>query len=100
MAGFCNPLLYIFDFDEWDNNKKLVVKHHIPYSDLEQLPEEQLNQKIESKQTLEFGHSLEDQIGGQISVGFMIDGFYEDNAGGDLLDPYINTFIATRAIKR
>jgi len=26
-------------------------------------------------------------------------GFYEDISGGDLLDPYISTFIATRAVK-
>ncbi|WP_242864717.1 hypothetical protein [Clostridium botulinum] len=49
--------------------------------------------------TIEFGHTLESQIGGQIEVGFAITGFYEDNAGGDLLDKYIDTFIATRAIK-
>lgn len=49
--------------------------------------------------TIEFGHTLESQIGGQIEAGFAITGFYEDNAGGDLLDKYIDTFIATRAIK-
>jgi len=47
-----------------------------------------------------FGHSLEDQIQGQISAGFLIAGFYEDNSGGDgPLDTYIDTFIATKAIK-
>lgn len=44
---------------------------------------------------IEFGHTLESQI----EAGFAITGFYEDNAGGDLLDKYIDTFIATRAIK-
>lgn len=99
LAGFCNPITYIFDMNEWDVNHKLIVRHHIPYSDLEQLPKEQLEARIASKQTLEFGHSLQDQIGGQICAGFMINGFYEDSSGGDLLDPYIDTFIATRAIK-
>ncbi|HEY5585483.1 MAG TPA: class I SAM-dependent methyltransferase [Ruminiclostridium sp.] len=37
--------------------------------------------------------------GGVLLAGFMINGFYEDSSSGDLLDPYINTFIATRAIK-
>mgnify|MGYP001316302756 CR=1 FL=1 len=38
--------------------------------------------------------------GGQIDAGFMVRGFYEDSSGGDdLLDPDINTFIATRAVK-
>ncbi|NLL06835.1 MAG: methyltransferase domain-containing protein [Clostridiaceae bacterium] len=99
LAGFCNPITYIFDFNEWDENQKLIVRYSIPYSDLEQLPKEQLEAKITNKTSLEFGHSLQDQIGGQINAGFMISGFYEDSSGGDLLDPYINTFIATRAIK-
>ncbi len=99
LAGFCNPITFIFDLNEWDENQKLIVRYSIPYSDLEQLPKEQLEAKIANKKTLEFGHSLQDQIGGQIDAGFMINGFYEDSSGGDLLDPYINTFIATRAIK-
>lgn len=99
LAGFCNPITYIFDINEWDENHKLIVRHRIPYSDLEQLPKEQLEARIANKKALEFGHSLQDQIGGQIDAGFMINGFYEDSSGGDLLDPYIFTCIATRAIK-
>jgi SAM-dependent methyltransferase len=99
LAGFCNPIIYIFDMYEWEVNNKLVIRHRIPYSDIEQLPKEQLKARIASKETLEFGHSLQDQIGGQIDAGFIITGFYEDSSGGDLLDQYINTFIATRAVK-
>ncbi|MBC2578845.1 hypothetical protein [Clostridium sp. DJ247] len=99
LAGFCNPIMYIFDFHEWDVNSNLVVKYNIPYSDIDQLPKEQLKARIEANAPLEFGHSLANQISGQIKAGFMINGFYEDSSGGDLLDPYINTFIATRAIK-
>ncbi len=99
IAGLCNPLIYIFDFDQWDKNKKLVVRYKIPYSDLDQLPKAHLRDRIEAKEPMEFGHSLENQIGGQIDAGFVINGFYEDNAGGDVLDEYINTFIATRSIK-
>ncbi len=29
-------------------------------------------------QPYEFGHTLEDQIGGQLAAGFVITGFYED----------------------
>lgn len=99
VAGFSNPLIYIFDLYEWENNNRLVVKNNIPYSDIEQLPKEQLEERINTNDTLEFGHSLQSQIGGQINVGFLISGFYEDNAGGDLLDKHIDTYIATRAIK-
>ncbi|UZP02595.1 class I SAM-dependent methyltransferase [Clostridium botulinum] len=99
IAGFGNPIIYIFDLYKWENEKKLEVAYSIPYSDLEQLPKEQLEERINNNYTIEFGHTLESQIGGQIEAGFAITGFYEDNAGGDLLDKYIDTFIATRAIK-
>ena len=45
-----------------------------------------------------WGHSLEDQIQGQIEAGFAIIGFYED-IGGTALDNFINSSMATKAIK-
>lgn len=99
MTGFCNPMLYIFDIDAW-NRGELVLAHTIPYSDIEQLTPEDMRQRLADMDTLEFGHSLESLIGGQIEAGFLINGFYEDNGGGDsLLDPFISTFIATKAVK-
>jgi SAM-dependent methyltransferase len=99
LAGFCNPLLYLFDPHQWEENGRLEVRFKIPYSDLEQLSAEELQHKILHQEPLEFGHSLEQQIAGQISAGFVITGFYEDSFGGELIDPYIDTFIATRAFK-
>lgn len=99
ISGFTNPLIYIFDLYEWEKNNKLIIKNHIPYSDIEQLPKDQLKERLDINDTLEFGHSLQSQIGGQIDSGFLISGFYEDNSGGDLLDKYINTYIATKSIK-
>ncbi|WP_338852687.1 class I SAM-dependent methyltransferase [Clostridium perfringens] len=64
ISGFINPLVYIFDLYEWEKNNKLVVKNTIPYSDIEQLPKEQLEERLNNKDTLEFGHSLQSQIGG------------------------------------
>ncbi|MFS0673232.1 class I SAM-dependent methyltransferase [Ornithinibacillus sp. 179-J 7C1 HS] len=99
IAGITNPLLYIFDEEEEDKGN-LVVRHKIPYSDLEVLSEEKLAEYRESKRAFEFGHSLEDQIQGQIDAGFVITGFYEDDFGGRrMLDHHIKTFIATRAVK-
>ena len=45
-----------------------------------------------------WGHPLEDNIQGQISAGFVITGFYEDK-GFSALDAYINTSMATKALK-
>ncbi len=62
-------------------------------------PENELQEKIKNKVPLEFGHSLESQIGGQIKAGLGINGFYEDISNYEQLDPYIKTFIATLAVK-
>ena len=99
IAGFSNPLPYIFDFKAWDDRGELSVRYKIPYSDLEQLPENELSKRIADGQPLEFGHTLEDQIGGQLNAGFLLSGFFESTAGGDLLDDHIKTFIATKAEK-
>ncbi len=76
------------------------MSYSIPYSDIENLPKDRLKRQLEAREPLEFGHTLEDQIKGQIDAGFIITGFYEDNsAGKELLDRHINTFMATRAEK-
>ncbi|WBW97222.1 class I SAM-dependent methyltransferase [Oceanirhabdus sp. W0125-5] len=100
LAGFSNSVEYIFDLKAM-NKGELVVKHKIPYSDIRDLSEAEFKELItDQNEPACFGHSLEDQIQGQIDAGFVIAGFYEDNSGGDApLDPYINTFIATKAIK-
>ena len=99
ISGFTNPLLYLFD-DEQEEKGILDVKNSIPYSPLDQLSEDELQMYKESNQALEFGHTLEDQIQGQIDAGFLIAGFYEDDFGGSrLIDRYSQTFIATKAIK-
>ncbi|UOR12574.1 class I SAM-dependent methyltransferase [Halobacillus amylolyticus] len=99
ISGFTNPLLYIFD-DKQEDEGFLEVKHSIPFSSMSNLNEEELQQPIQDIQAFEFGHTLEDQIQGQIDAGFLIAGLYEDDFGGSrLLDNYIKTFIATRAIK-
>ncbi len=100
LAGFANPLQYIFDLAGL-NAGQLIVRHKIPYSDLRDLtPEELQALVIEPGEPLCFGHSLHDLIQGQIDAGFLIAGFYEDNAGGhDPLDKYIDSYIATKAVK-
>lgn len=99
LSGFVNPLLYLFDIDQ-EEKGIFEVKHAIPYSDLRNLTDEQLRVHLESNRALEFGHSLEDQIQGQIDAGFVITGFYEDTFGGSRpIDAFTPTFIATRAMK-
>ena len=100
LSGFNDPLRYIFDYDEYENGN-LVARHKIPYSDLEDMSPETRKQLIDEGEALEFGHSLNDQIGGQIDAGFVLAGFYTDNFGDqkDAISPLIDTFMATRAMK-
>jgi len=98
LAGFCNPVLYIFDQERLDEGE-LVVRHKIPYSDLTSLSDAERARYVDDMQPMEFGHTLEDQIGGQIDAGFLLAGFYEDIWPGTLLNDYLPTYIATRALK-
>lgn len=101
LAGFVNPVRYIFD-DESMEDGRLELRHAIPYSDLTALDEADRQRIILDKQKpLEFGHTLDDQIGGQTDAGFVIAGLYEDRCDDGESDPlsrYLPTFIATRAV--
>ena len=98
LAGFVNPLTYIFDFDKMEQGM-LEVRYSIPYSDLESLDEAARQNYLDHGWPLEFGHSLDDQIGGQLAAGFLLAGFYEDKDPQKFLSNYIASFISTRAIK-
>lgn len=98
ISGFSNGLEYIFDLKSM-NEGKLVFRHKLPYSDLTSISEAERRELIvDQGEGLCFGHTLEQQIQGQINAGFVIAGFMED-AGGTLLDDYVSGSINTKAIK-
>lgn len=100
LAGFLNPAVYIFDLALADDTGELRVKHELPYAAPTSLGDEELRAQIERGEPLEFGHTLEDQIGGQTEAGFVISGLYEDRHGdGDPIAAYMPTLIATRATR-
>jgi SAM-dependent methyltransferase len=102
LAGFMNPAIYIFDVELADDEGILEVKYTLPYSDLESASEEKRQRYIEHGWPLEFSHTLEDQIGGQIDAGFLIAGFYEDTSPPEqhhILSKYLPVCLATRAVK-
>lgn len=80
LAGFANPLAYIFDLQMMTEGK-LAVRHSIPYSDTRDLNEKELQSLILAKgEPLCHGHTLHDQVQGQIDAGLVLAGFYEDKA--------------------
>jgi ubiquinone/menaquinone biosynthesis C-methylase UbiE len=102
ISGFNNPAVHLFDYDFAEQTGILQVKHKLPYSELSSLSDEEKQQRIDNGWALEFSHTLEDQIGGQLDAGLVITGFYEDiydEGEEDLLSAYMPTFIATRAVK-
>ena len=98
LTGFVNPLQYIFDWERSERGE-LIVRHAIPYSDLTSLEETERQRWIDAGQPLEFGHTLEDQIAGQLEAGFVLTGFYEDVDPKHVLSRYIASFIATLAVR-
>lgn len=98
LAGFLNPVIFLFD-SQLAEQGVLEVKHQLPYSDVDSLTEEERLRFIERGEPLEFGHNLEDQLGGQTGAGFAITAFYEDRHRTHAAAKYTPTYIATRAIK-
>ncbi len=95
MTGLINPIS--FQLDE----ESLQLIYTQPYSDLGSLPAEKLEELKKKKEALVFGHSLTDQISGQLDAGFSLTDMYEDDWGGEnKMDEFFPSFIATRAVKR
>ncbi len=95
MTGLINPIS--FQIDE----ESLQLTYKQTFSDLDSLPKKDLEELKQKKEALAFGHSISDQIGGQLRAGFMITDMYEDDWGGEnRIDEYFPAFIATRAIKK
>lgn len=98
VAGFVNPILYVFDEAASDKGE-LLVRHTIPYSDVTSLTDAERRQNAAKHEPINFGHTLDDQIGGQLEAGFLLTGFYEDGDASYPLAKYLPVFIATRALK-
>ncbi len=99
LAGFVNPVLFLFDQQKIDDGI-LDVRHKLPYSDLISIPEAERQAYIRASEALEFGHTLTDQIAGQLDAGFVLTGFYEDRWEGQPPADFTDTYIATRSVKQ
>ena len=97
LAGFTNPARFLFDEASVERGEP-VARRRLPSSDLD-LPDAEREALLAQDPVLCFGHTLTDQIGGQLAAGFMLTDLFEDDfeqrdAVGRLMDCYI----ATRAI--
>ncbi len=92
IAGTDHYVNYIVDEEE-----KAIV-NSLPFDPLAN--EDQMRQLEEQDAGVQFSHSLEEQIGGQLEAGFRLLELYEDtNGSGRLHELHIPTFLAMRSVK-
>jgi hypothetical protein len=67
---------------------------------VQSLTDEERRRYTDKEEPMTFGHTLEDQIGGQIAAGFVITGYYGDkHLDDEVVSRFMPCFGATRAIK-
>lgn len=101
LTGFMNPCFFLFDHEVLEETGKLVVKHRLPYSDMDHADAGLLSDQLEAQLSVEYSHSWEEQIGGMCEAGFAITGFYEDDWDEEStgLQGWMPMFAAARAVR-
>jgi SAM-dependent methyltransferase len=98
IAGFSNPIEYCFD-SELAERGIYQIKYSLPYSDLTSITEEERTRLYGPDEPVEFSHTLEKQISGQLEAGFYLIGFFEDFRAEEKIKDYMPSFMATRSLK-
>ncbi len=92
LCGLDNGINYIVD-----NSEERIV-NSLPFDPLKN--PEQRKQLEEDDSGIQFSHTAEEQLGGQLRAGFRLTDLYEDFNGSGRLDALrIPSFFATRAVK-
>lgn len=92
LCGLDNGMNFIFDDDEKS------VKYKLPFNPLKD--PKLYEDSVKNDWGIQFSHTMEEQVGGQLEAGFILTHLYEDTNGEGLLHEYhIPSFLATRAIK-
>lgn len=92
LGGYDLGINYLFDEGETE------VKYALPFNPLKDSALYDLSMK--NDWGIQFSHTLEEQIGGQLKAGFTLTALYEDtNGAGRLHELNVPSFIATRCVK-
>ena len=92
LSGVDGYINYIVDSDE----KEIV--NSLPFNPL--VNDEQRKQLERDDAGMQFSHTMEEQINGQLEAGFKLTALYEDTNGeGRLHELNIPTFVAMRSVK-
>ena len=95
LAGMDNGINYLFEEDE-----PLKVVNPLPFNPLK-MSEEKRKAMIANCDGVQFSHTLDEQIGGQLKAGFILKNLYEDRdrEGGNEIGKYYPQYFATLAVK-
>lgn len=78
---------------------KADMTKRLPFNPLKD--EKLYEDSIKNDWGIQFSHTIEEQIGGQLAAGFSLEGIYQDTNGeGRLHELNVPTFYATKAVKR
>lgn len=93
LSGLDNGINFLFDPEN-----EATIKYSLPFNPLKN--PEQLKMLEATHSGIQFSHTIEDQIRGQLQVGFRLQDIYEDTNGeGFLHEQGIPSFWASLAIK-
>ncbi len=93
LAGYDNGMNFLLSEED---PPRVVGK--LPYNPLKDKSEEEIL-RLADEEGVQFSHSLEEQIGGQLKAGFTLLDLYEDRDRGEYIRLYTPQYVATRAIK-
>jgi SAM-dependent methyltransferase len=96
LAGMDNGFNFMI---EDSSVRPLVIANKLPYNPLK-MDAERRQKLIDNNEGLQFSHSFDEQIGGQLKAGFIITAAYEDfDNDPDAIADGIPAFWATKAVK-
>lgn len=95
LSGLDNGISFLFEEDD-----PLKVVNHLPYNPL-RMPKEKLDRMILNGDGIQFSHTIEEQIGGQLKAGFTLKEIYEDRDrdGGNEIGKFAPQYFATLSVK-
>jgi len=94
LAGTDNGVNYVFE-DE-DGEAGLTARNKLPYNPLKDPA--LMERGIAGDGSVQFSHTIEEQVGGQLKAGFILTDLFEDT-DNDGIGEYMPNFLATRAVK-
>ena len=92
LGGYDIGINYIFD----ENEDRVL--YSLPFDPLSD--EKIYNDCVQNDWGIQFSHTIEEQLGGQLRAGFCLTDIYEDTNGeGNLHEHNVPSFVATRSVK-